>query len=59
MSMLPPHRTIEPISSFKQALVYLGEDKIKIFVSAVATAHAAIDKPRELYSPVAATGLHV
>ncbi len=44
------HRTIEPISSFKQALVYLGEDKIKIFVSAVATAHAAIDKPRELYS---------
>ena len=44
------HRTIEPISSFKQALVYLGEDKIKMFVSAVATAHAAIDKPRELYS---------
>ncbi|MCG7584176.1 EAL and HDOD domain-containing protein [Photobacterium sp. OFAV2-7] len=44
------HRTIEPISSFKQALVYLGEDKIKIFVSAVATAHAAIDKPKELYS---------
>lgn len=44
------NRTIEPISSFKQALVYLGEDKIKMFVSAVATAHAAIDKPRELYS---------
>jgi len=44
------NRTIEPISSFKQALVYLGEDKIKMFVSAIATAHAAIDKPRELYS---------
>lgn len=44
------YRAIEPISSFKQALVYLGEEKIKMFVSAVATAHAAIDKPRELYS---------
>ena len=44
------HRTIAPISSFRQALVYLGEDKLKMFVSAVATAHAAIDKPRELYS---------
>ncbi|WP_299017304.1 EAL and HDOD domain-containing protein [uncultured Photobacterium sp.] len=43
-------RVIEPISSFKQALVYLGQEKIKIFVSAVATAHAAIDKPKELYS---------
>ncbi|WP_064606345.1 EAL and HDOD domain-containing protein [Photobacterium sp. J15] len=43
-------RVVEPISSFKQALVYLGEEKIKIFVSAVATAHAAIDKPKELYS---------
>ncbi|MCW8329512.1 HDOD domain-containing protein [Photobacterium sp. SDRW27] len=44
------HRTIEPISSFKQALVYLGEEKIKMFVSAIATAHAALDKPRELYT---------
>ncbi|MCG7498895.1 HDOD domain-containing protein [Vibrio sp. Of7-15] len=38
-----------PISSFKQALIYLGEDKLKMFVSLVATAHAAIDKPQELY----------
>ncbi|UTV27827.1 EAL and HDOD domain-containing protein [Photobacterium atrarenae] len=44
------HRTIEPISSFRQALVYLGEEKLKMFVSAVATAHAAIDKPKELYA---------
>ncbi|MDX1302723.1 EAL and HDOD domain-containing protein [Photobacterium sp.] len=43
-------RTIEPISSFKQALVYLGEDKIRMFVGVVATAHAALDKPKELYS---------
>ncbi|MEJ2764411.1 HDOD domain-containing protein [Photobacterium sp. MCCC 1A19761] len=44
------HRTIEPISSFRQALVYLGEEKIKMFVSAVATANAGVDKPKELYA---------
>lgn len=38
-----------PISSFKQALVYLGEDQIKMFVTLVATAHAALHKPKELY----------
>ncbi|MGF1691695.1 EAL and HDOD domain-containing protein [Photobacterium kagoshimensis] len=43
------NRTVEPISSFRQALVYLGEDKIRLFVGVVATAHAALDKPRELY----------
>lgn len=43
-------RTIEPISSFKQALVYLGEDKVRMFVGVVAMAHAALDKPKELYS---------
>ncbi|WP_052260965.1 EAL and HDOD domain-containing protein [Photobacterium gaetbulicola] len=39
-----------PISEFKQALVYLGEEKLKVFVSAVATAQASIDKPHELYA---------
>ncbi len=43
------NRTVEPISSFRQALVYLGEDKIRLFIGVVATAHAALDKPRELY----------
>jgi c-di-GMP-related signal transduction protein len=43
-------RTVEPISSFKQALVYLGEDKVRMFVGVVATAHAALNKPKELYS---------
>ena len=38
-----------PISSFKQALVYLGEEQIKMFVTLIATAHAAINKPKELY----------
>ncbi|OCH14401.1 MULTISPECIES: EAL and HDOD domain-containing protein [unclassified Aliivibrio] len=42
-------RLEKPISSFKQALVYLGEEQIKLFVTLVATAHAAINKPKELY----------
>lgn len=42
-------RLEQPISSFKQALVYLGEEQITIFVTLVATAHAAINKPKELY----------
>ena len=42
-------RLEQPISSFKQALVYLGEEQIKMFVTLVATAHAAINKPKELY----------
>lgn len=44
------HRLVEPISSFHQALVYLGEDKLRMFVGVVATAHAALDKPKALYS---------
>ncbi|SKA20099.1 EAL and HDOD domain-containing protein [Photobacterium toruni] len=44
------HRLIEPISSFHQALVYLGEDKLRMFVGVVATAHAALDKPKALYA---------
>ncbi|MDO6708516.1 EAL and HDOD domain-containing protein [Photobacterium sp. 1_MG-2023] len=43
------HRTLTPIGNFKQALVYLGEEKVKLFVSVVAAAHASIHKPRELY----------
>lgn len=39
-----------PISEFRQALVYLGEEKLKVFVSAVATAQASFDKPQELYA---------
>ncbi|KPA53483.1 EAL and HDOD domain-containing protein [Photobacterium lucens] len=39
-----------PISSFRQALVYLGEDNLRLFIGVVATAHAALDKPKELYS---------
>ncbi|CEO37798.1 EAL and HDOD domain-containing protein [Photobacterium kishitanii] len=44
------HRLIEPISSFHQALVYLGEEKLRMFVGMVATAHAALDKPKALYA---------
>ncbi|MGF1764070.1 EAL and HDOD domain-containing protein [Aliivibrio kagoshimensis] len=38
-----------PISSFKQALIYLGEERLKIFVSVIATAQISNKKPRELY----------
>lgn len=44
------NRTLIPIRGFRQALVYLGEDRLKMFVSVIATAQAAIDKPRELYA---------
>ena len=44
------HRLVEPISSFHQALVYLGEEKLRMFVGVVATAHAALDKPKALYA---------
>lgn len=44
------NRIVEPISSFHQALVYLGEEKLRMFVGVVATAHAALDKPKALYS---------
>jgi EAL and modified HD-GYP domain-containing signal transduction protein len=36
------------ISSLKQALVYLGHDKLKKFVSLIVTAHTATKKPAEL-----------
>ncbi|OLQ69414.1 histidine kinase [Photobacterium proteolyticum] len=40
----------KPISSFKQALVYLGEERLRRFVTFVATAHATEKKPQSLYS---------
>lgn len=43
-------RLRSPISSFRQALVYLGEDNLRLFIGVVATAHAALDKPKELYA---------
>jgi len=40
----------KPISSFKQALVYLGEERLRQFITFVATAHATEKKPQSLYS---------
>ncbi|MGD8112945.1 EAL and HDOD domain-containing protein [Vibrio sp. TRT 17S01] len=38
------------ISSFRQALVYLGQDKLKIFVSLAAASFISVKKPKELYN---------
>jgi len=38
----------EEISSLRQALVYLGEDRVKKFVCLIMTAHLASNKPSEL-----------
>lgn len=40
----------QTISSFKQALVFLGEEKLRRFISFVAASHASADKPQSLYS---------
>lgn len=40
---------VSPIDSFKQALSYLGEDKLKRFVSLVALASVSESKPEALY----------
>lgn len=40
----------KPITSFKQALVYLGETKLRQFISLVALAHATQQKPQSLYT---------
>jgi EAL and modified HD-GYP domain-containing signal transduction protein len=42
------YRTVTPISSIKQAIVMLGEKGIRRFVSLVAMAKLAADKPDEL-----------
>lgn len=41
-------RIMVPISSFKQALVYLGQDKLKQFVSLVVASYVSVSKPGEL-----------
>ena len=38
-----------PITSFRQALVYLGEERLRRFIFFVATAHATQGKPQSLY----------
>ncbi|NVJ67753.1 MAG: HDOD domain-containing protein, partial [Gammaproteobacteria bacterium] len=38
------------ISSFRQALIYLGQDKLKQFVSLVVASYISSNKPRELYN---------
>ncbi|MDA0145892.1 EAL domain-containing protein [Vibrio sp. RW] len=37
------------ISSFRQALVYLGQDKLKMFVSLAVASYVSDKKPKELY----------
>ncbi len=37
------------ISSFKQALVYLGQDRLKLFVSLAVASFISAKKPKELY----------
>lgn len=39
-----------PISSFRQALVYLGQDKLKIFVSLAVASFVSANKPKEIYT---------
>ncbi len=43
-------RIAVPISSFRQALVYLGQDRLKIFVSLAAASYISTHKPKELYN---------
>ena len=43
-------RLAVPISSFRQALVYLGQDRLRIFVSLAVASYISIHKPKELYS---------
>ncbi|CAM3969881.1 biofilm formation regulator HmsP [Vibrio aerogenes CECT 7868] len=42
-------RISDGISSFRQALIYLGQDKLKSFVSLTAASYIAVNKPKELY----------
>ncbi|MDG3086676.1 HDOD domain-containing protein [Vibrio hannami] len=43
-------RIDKPIESFRQALVYLGQEKLKVFVSLAAASYVSGNKPVELYS---------
>lgn len=47
-SMSP--RLAVPIASFRQALVYLGQDQLKIFVSLAVASYISVKKPKELYN---------
>ncbi|MEF1302801.1 EAL domain-containing protein, partial [Vibrio owensii] len=38
------------ITSFRQALIYLGQEKLKMFVSLVVASYISSKKPRELYN---------
>jgi EAL and modified HD-GYP domain-containing signal transduction protein len=38
------------ITSFRQALIYLGQEKLKMFVSLVVASYISSNKPRELYN---------
>ena len=38
------------ITSFRQALIYLGQEKLKMFVSLVVASYISSSKPRELYN---------
>ncbi|KJF96381.1 histidine kinase [Photobacterium angustum] len=40
----------KPVTSFKQALIFLGEDQLRRFVTFVATSHAVEKKPHSLYN---------
>lgn len=40
----------KPITSFKQALIFLGEEQLRRFITFVATSHAVDNKPPSLYS---------
>ncbi|PJC87479.1 histidine kinase [Vibrio sp. HA2012] len=44
------NRIDRPIESFRQALVYLGHDKLKIFVSLTVASFIASEKPAEIYN---------
>lgn len=42
-------RLAAPMKSFRQALIYLGEDRLKIFVSLAVASYISTRKPKELY----------
>ncbi|MBD1566251.1 HDOD domain-containing protein [Vibrio sp. SA48] len=39
-----------PISSFRQALIYLGQDRLKMFISLAVASFVSSKKPKELYN---------
>ncbi|MCG3746495.1 HDOD domain-containing protein [Vibrio cincinnatiensis] len=49
VNRLSPRLSV-PISSFRQALVYLGQDQLKIFVSLTVASYISVKKPQELYN---------